>query len=101
MALSIFVSALNEFFSNCRQVPLVFTKILHVNPAPVFLAGKPLEDPDCCWFECWACATLPIPLIFVSSLDSAGAVINFSVECLKFACHRDDNQEKLRGSCAF
>lgn len=46
-------------------------------------------------------ATLPIPLIFVSSLDSAGAVINFPVECLKFTCHRDDNQEKLRGSCAF
>lgn len=40
-------------------------KILHLKPAPVVLAGKPLEDPDCCWFECWASAALknhPLPL---------------------------------------
>lgn len=42
----------------------MFKKNLYLKPAPVFLGGKSLEDPGCCWFECWASATLknqPLP----------------------------------------
>lgn len=59
------------------QVPLMFKKILHLKPAAVFPAGKSLEDPDYCWFECWASATfknqiLPLHRLPVLKADRSG-----------------------------